>query len=251
MIDSKSSSWALTESLELSGILEKGHLDTTASSSQSMASPLLINATTNGASQTSDAAITRRIRRRRPLRACCCCCVCRVRLRRPRGAAPPVLLVLATATAVLALLADAPRVATAFALFPPEPTPAQELGCSPTLTVLLRGRSGPRPRDRRRGGASPAEFFFDPLGLATVQNFARYREAELKAGRVAMLALLQTMAIPLAKAAAPAVSGLPLEQISRMNGGILANTVTSQDLAKVIGTCFVLESVLTIPEPDR
>jgi len=64
---------------------------------------------------------------------------------------------------------------TAFTLFNPSsktrrvPTPiSDELGTSPTFQYRL----------------------FDPLNLATEANFAQYREAELKHGRIAMLAVL-------------------------------------------------------------
>lgn len=48
-------------------------------------------------------------------------------------------------------------------------------------------------------GTSPAfgHAFFDPLGLATEENFARYREVELKHGRVAMLATVGVVLPPL------------------------------------------------------
>jgi hypothetical protein len=56
-----------------------------------------------------------------------------------------------------------------FALSAP-PVPLQEeLGCSPTLSFIFR-RDAEKP------------FYFDPLGLATDDNFARMREAELKHG---------------------------------------------------------------------
>jgi hypothetical protein len=45
----------------------------------------------------------------------------------------------------------------------------EELGCSPTLSFIFR-RNGEKP------------LYFDPLGLATDDNFARMREAELKHG---------------------------------------------------------------------
>lgn len=63
------------------------------------------------------------------------------------------------------------------------PALSDELGCSPTLSSILRTDS----------------FFFDPLELATDENFGRMREAELKHGRVAMLAVSHTVAIPLLK----------------------------------------------------
>ena len=53
----------------------------------------------------------------------------------------------------------------------------EELGSSPTLSVLF-------PRD------DGDLVYFDPLGLANDENFARYREAELKHGRVAMVAVI-------------------------------------------------------------
>ena len=50
----------------------------------------------------------------------------------------------------------------------------EELGCSPTLSLLLQREN----------------LYFDPLGLASDENFARYREAELKHGRVAMVSFV-------------------------------------------------------------
>lgn len=53
----------------------------------------------------------------------------------------------------------------------------EELGCSPTLSAIFR-KDSEKP------------FFFDPLGFATDENFPRMREAELKHGRVAMVAVV-------------------------------------------------------------
>lgn len=61
------------------------------------------------------------------------------------------------------------------------PMLSEELGCSPTLSVLL-GRDS---------------FYLDPLGLATDANFPRLREAELKHGRICMLANVQMILPPL------------------------------------------------------
>jgi hypothetical protein len=52
----------------------------------------------------------------------------------------------------------------------------EELGCSPTLSKIFQREDN--------------LYYFDPLGLATDQNFSRYREAELKHGRVAMIAFV-------------------------------------------------------------
>ena len=71
-------------------------------------------------------------------------------------------------------LAEATAALTTITAFRPPPL-SEELGCSPTLSKLL-GR--------------PDGFFFDPLNLATDENFARYREAELKHGRICMAAFL-------------------------------------------------------------
>jgi Chlorophyll A-B binding protein len=58
---------------------------------------------------------------------------------------------------------------------------SEELGCSPTLAILFQT-------------TNDEGVFFDPLGLATDENFSRYREAELKHGRVAMLSVIATLA---------------------------------------------------------
>ncbi len=50
----------------------------------------------------------------------------------------------------------------------------EEIGTSPTISKIFQ-------RDN---------MYFDPLGLATDDNFARYREAELKHGRVAMISVI-------------------------------------------------------------
>jgi hypothetical protein len=150
--------------------------------------------------------------------------------------------------------------ALAYSLFPAKPSVAQELGCSPTLSVLMG-----------RDVQSDPLFYFDPLGLATVDNFPRLREAELKAGRVCMAALLQTMAIPFLHKALnksgnagasvqdnnhatvfpiPGLEALS-QQILSMNGGITTNGVSAQDLMVVAASCLILERLLVMPEPNR
>ena len=51
---------------------------------------------------------------------------------------------------------------------------SEELGCSPTLAQVFGKET----------------VYFDPLGIATDTNFARLREAELKHGRVSMVAMM-------------------------------------------------------------
>ena len=71
-------------------------------------------------------------------------------------------------------IAEASSGSAAIAAFRPPPL-SEEIGCSPTLSKFL-GR--------------PDGFFFDPLNLATDENFARFREAELKHGRICMAAFV-------------------------------------------------------------
>ena len=83
-------------------------------------------------------------------------------------------MILAAIVLVRALCLLVVSVSSADAAFRP-PLLSEELGCSPTLSLLL-GR--------------PDGFFFDPLRLAKDDNFARLREAELKHGRICMAANL-------------------------------------------------------------
>ena len=92
----------------------------------------------------------------------------------------------------------------------------EELGCSPTLSVIanffaklnsnLATSSSYKSSSSTSSGAnafyssghsssSSPSFFFDPLNLATDQNFASYREAELKHCRVACLAVVGSVGV--------------------------------------------------------
>jgi hypothetical protein len=64
------------------------------------------------------------------------------------------------------------RIVAAYSVSPVELS--EELGCSPTLAQVFGKET----------------VYFDPLGIATDTNFARLREAELKHGRVAMVAVV-------------------------------------------------------------
>jgi len=84
----------------------------------------------------------------------------------------------------------------------------EELGCSPTLSVIskffakLNSNLATPPSSSSSGGAATdyypgtsSSFFFDPLNLATDENFAAYREAELKHCRVACLAVVGSVGV--------------------------------------------------------
>jgi Chlorophyll A-B binding protein len=73
-----------------------------------------------------------------------------------------------------------------------------ELGCSPTLTLLLN---------------QPEPFFFDPFNLATDETFAIYREAELKHGRVAMVSVVSCIFSTLVNEVAKANQAGTLEKL--------------------------------------
>jgi Chlorophyll A-B binding protein len=121
------------------------------------------------------------------------------------------------------------RVIGTDACFRPPPL-AEELGCSPTLSWL---------KDPARYAAEGRGFvYFDPLGLATDANFARYRESELKHGRVAMLAVAQVLLVPLLKD----VEVLPAD----FPENILSSFKHPGDATKVILTCFILEAFVFV-----
>jgi hypothetical protein len=112
------------------------------------------------------------------------------------------------------------------AAFRPPPI-AEELGCSPTLSLFF--------------GTSTRPYFFDPLGFSDDVNFPRLREAELKHGRVAMLAVTATLVVPFLKQGA----ALPKEYPS----GILhcVDGLTWTDAARVVATCGLLETLVMVP----
>ena len=103
---------------------------------------------------------------------------------------------------------------------------SQELGCSPTLSKLL----GRRENDEL--------FYFDPLELATDENFASFREAELKHGRVAMLAQTQIICTPVLRKLVP---DLP--------DSLFFGQYEMIDLVKVVLVCGVLETYFVQQDP--
>jgi hypothetical protein len=70
------------------------------------------------------------------------------------------------------------------------PLLSEELGCSPTLSLLI-------PNREKTPNGSNSLYYFDPFRLGTDTNFSRYREAEYKHGRVAMLAMTEIIVVPI------------------------------------------------------
>ncbi|KAL7572047.1 hypothetical protein ACA910_001698 [Epithemia clementina (nom. ined.)] len=108
---------------------------------------------------------------------------------------------------------------------------SQELGCSPTLSLVL-------------GTTKHPNFFFDPLQVANEDNFARLRESELKHGRVAMLAVLETMVIPFLRMS-PSVDP---KTSQALKGGFIPGIAHTriEDVLAVVLTCAMLETVVFV-----
>lgn len=113
---------------------------------------------------------------------------------------------------------------------------SEELGCSPTLSFL----SDPE-RYRQEGPF----YYFDPLQLAGEDSFARYREAELKHGRVAMLAMTEVIAVPLVKR----LGGLPRDFCEGIAGRSAPFSV--MDYVKVLAVCGALEIFVFVQRNPR
>lgn len=110
------------------------------------------------------------------------------------------------------------------------PKVSQELGCSPTLSLVF--------------GTSQKPFFFDPLSLANDVNFPRLREAELKHGRVCMLAVAVTVFVPFLKGPI-----LPKTYPT----GILhcLSSFTWTDYGRILATCAILETFVFVPRDPK
>ena len=112
------------------------------------------------------------------------------------------------------------------------PGVADELGCSPTLSLIF-------------GTARQPNFYFDPLGLADDVNFPRLRESELKHCRCAMVGVTATMVVPLLKS-----NGiLPAAYHSGIAHCVDDLTVT--DWMRVVVTCGVLETLVLVPRDEK
>ena len=116
------------------------------------------------------------------------------------------------------------------------PLISQELGCSPTLSFIF-------------GTSKQPNFFFDPLQLANDNNFARLRESELKHGRVAMLAVLETMVVPFLRSS----SFFDPQASLALKGGFLPSIAQTRavDYMLVLGTCGVLETFVFVQRDIR
>ena len=115
------------------------------------------------------------------------------------------------------------------------PLISQELGCSPTLSLVF-------------GTTKYPNFFFDPLQLANENNFARFREAELKHGRVAMLAVLETMVIPIVRT----TSLIDPDTKLALKGGVITSISNSGvgELLTVVIACGILETVVFVQRDE-
>lgn len=109
-----------------------------------------------------------------------------------------------------------------------------ELGCSPTLSLLL-GR--------------PEGVYFDPLNIANDSNFARLRESELKHGRIAMAANVGIILPPLKKLL---VDGIGIRE-NFPSASIVANlkALDLNDCLNVIVTCAFLETFVFIQKDSK
>jgi len=107
------------------------------------------------------------------------------------------------------------------------PKVSDELGCSPTLSLFF--------------GTANKPFFFDPLKIADDVNFSRLREAELKHGRCAMVAVTATIVVPFLKGSLLLPKTYP--------SGILhcIDQFTWTDVGHILVTCGVLESFMLVP----
>jgi hypothetical protein len=121
------------------------------------------------------------------------------------------------------------------------PLLSEELGCSPTLSKLMSQFDEQEQQSMRWKKSSTNElYYFDPLKLATDTNFPRYREAEYKHGRIAMLVMTDIIVVPGIKR----IEYLQLWFQNVPDHAILQNILHLQqndDIIKVIITCGILE----------
>ena len=125
-----------------------------------------------------------------------------------------------------------PRLSPCYAVSRPPPFPVErELGCSPTLSSLFNRTES---------------YYFDPFSLATDDNFARYRESELKHGRIAMLALVEVAASTFLEQVSQATGAHPPWNLPSPHVWDTLHDLTEIEYAKVILTCALLETAILV-----
>jgi hypothetical protein len=138
---------------------------------------------------------------------------------------------------LMLLLAEPGLLVRAAASFRP-PSIRDELGCSPTLSVIL-------------GKQQVQDAFFDPLKIANDDNFSRLRESELKCGRVCMLAVVETVLVPIFFARPSDDLGVnPGVELDAKVWDRIAH-LAPPDVAKVVLACGILETAVFVPPSPR
>jgi len=130
------------------------------------------------------------------------------------------------------------------------PRLSEELGCSPTLSFFLEQREERRNGTWRKEEDKPSLFYFDPLGFATDENFARLREAELKHGRVAMLAVTEVLLVPILKRTAFVDDWLPAIR-DCSDSVFYDNHLDGMDIVKVLVVCGFLEAFVFVQQDPQ
>ncbi|EEC51519.1 fucoxanhin chlorophyll binding protein related [Phaeodactylum tricornutum CCAP 1055/1] len=113
--------------------------------------------------------------------------------------------------------------------FRPPPI-SEEIGCSPTLAIFLKEDC----------------HFFDPLALANDDNFSRFRESELKHGRIAMLAVVESIVTPLLRKSTDWVpKKLPDSILKKFQ------ILNAEDIVRVVVLCGILETLVFVQRDPR
>jgi hypothetical protein len=91
------------------------------------------------------------------------------------------------------------------------------------------------------------DVYCDPVGLVTDENFARYREAKLKHGRVAMVSVVASVASSIrhndniVDVASYLTKGIPVPSLYQ-----LLHEWTLSDIAKFVLLCGFLETIIFV-----